>query len=243
MSGMPVLLGNMKLMLEENIAIDAVKEDVEGLISSGKTLAFVASDGVLKGVIALSDNIKDSAREAVRRLKRSGFDIVMITGDHTKTATAIGREAGIDRIVAEVLPQDKSREIKRLQSTGSIVAMVGDGINDAPALAEADVGIAIGTGTDIAREASDITLVKDDLTLVSSAIRLSAVTMRIIKQNLFWAFFYNSLGIPIAAGVLYPLFGIFLNPMFAAAAMAFSSVSVVSNSLRLRNVWERENKR
>ncbi len=243
MSGIPVLLGNMKLMAEENVTIDAMKEEVEGLISSGKTLAFVASDGLLTGVIALSDSIKDSAQEAVRRLKKAGLDVIMITGDHTKTARAIGREAGIGRIVAEVLPRDKSREIKRLQSTGRIVAMVGDGINDAPALAEADVGIAIGTGSDIAREASDITLVKDDLTLVSSAIRLSSITMKIIKQNLFWAFFYNSLGIPIAAGVLYPLFGIFLNPMFAAAAMAFSSVSVVSNSLRLRSVWERENKR
>jgi Cu+-exporting ATPase len=243
MKDQSVLLGNMTLMTEENIVIDTMKEEADGLISSGKTLAFVASGGLLTGVIALSDSVKDSAKEAIRRLKKSGLDIVMITGDRRKAAAAIGRETGIDKIVAEVLPQDKTREIRKLRDAGGVVAMVGDGINDAPALAEADVGISIGTGTDIAKEASDITLVKDDLTLVPSAIGLSSVTMKIIKQNLFWAFFYNSLGIPVAAGALYPLFGVFLNPMFAAAAMAFSSVSVVSNSLRLRDVWRRESER
>ena len=243
MNGVPILLGNMALMMEEGIAIDTVKEAVARLVASGKTPAFVASDGVLDGVIALSDGVKESAHEAVRRLKGSGLAIAMITGDHRETAAAIGRETGIESIVAEVLPGDKSREIRRLQGQGSVVAMVGDGINDAPALAAADVGISIGTGTDIAKEAGDITLVTDDLTLVSSAIRLSSLTMKTIRQNLFWAFFYNSLGIPIAAGILYPFFGILLNPMFAAAAMAFSSVSVVSNSLRLRGVWERERRR
>jgi len=243
MEGVPVILGNMKLMTEEDIAIDRMSEKVEGLISAGKTLAFVASDGILDGVIALSDRVKGSAHGAVSRLRGSGIDVVMITGDHEATAAAIGRQTGIATIVAEVLPRDKSREIRRLRERGGVVAMVGDGINDAPALAEADVGISIGTGSDIAKEAGDITLVTDDLTLVSSAIRLSSLTMKTIRQNLFWAFFYNSLGIPIAAGILYPFFGILLNPMFAAAAMAFSSVSVVTNSLRLRGLWERERRR
>ena len=168
------------------------------------------------------------------KLKEMGLKVAMITGDNEKTARAVGAVVGIDQIVAEVLPGDKAEEIRRLKLEGQVVAMVGDGINDAPALTTADIGIAIGAGTDVAMEASDITLIKDDLRSVPSAIRLSFQTMKLIKQNLFWAFFYNSLGIPVAAGALYPFFGILLNPVVAAAAMAMSSVSVVSNSLRLK---------
>jgi Cu+-exporting ATPase len=172
-----------------------------------------------------------------------GLKVAMITGDRKETALAIAGELGIDHVMAEVLPGEKAGEIRRLQAEGQIVAMVGDGINDAPALATADIGIAIGAGTDIAVEASDVTLIQEDLRLVVSAVRLSSLTMRVIKQNLFWAFFYNSLGIPVAAGVLYPFFGILLNPMFAAAAMALSSVSVVTNALRIRRLWAKKMRR
>jgi len=186
------------------------------------------------GLIGLSDTPRESAREAVEALKNMGLKVMMITGDNRKTAGAISQAVGIDEILAEVLPGDKAAEISRLQKDGQVVAMVGDGINDAPALTAADIGIALGAGTDVAMEAGDITLIQNDLRLVPSAIKLSFQTMKVIKQNLFWAFFYNSLGIPIAAGALYPFFGILLNPVFAAAAMALSSVSVISNSLRLR---------
>jgi Cu+-exporting ATPase len=185
----------------------------------------------------LADTLKESAQEAVDSLERTGLKVAMITGDHQATARSIAEKLGIEKVMAEVLPEDKANEIRRLQGESSVVAMVGDGINDAPALAAADLGIALGAGSDIAMEAGDVTLMRDDLQLVSSAIELSSLTMRVIKQNLFWAFFYNSMGIPIAAGVLYPFFGILLNPMFAAAAMAMSSVSVVSNSLRLKRLW------
>ena len=215
-------------------------KNLKNLEKSGKTCVYIEKDGRFAGVIALADTIRPSAQKAVSQLKEMGLEVLMITGDRRETADAIARQAGITRVLSEVLPGDKAREIRRLQENGKITAMVGDGINDAPALAAADVGIAVGAGTDVAIEASDITLIRDDLMLVPSAIRLSSLTMRVIKQNLFWAFFYNSIGIPIAAGVLYPFFGILLNPMFAAAAMALSSVSVVTNALRLRMVWKKQ---
>jgi Cu+-exporting ATPase len=232
-----VLVGNHRLLRGEGIDIGDLGSEADDLVASGKTCVYVAVDGELAGVMGIADTLKDSAAEAVSLLNGMGLRVAMITGDREATARFIARQVGIERIMAEVLPGDKAAEIQRLRKEGETVAMVGDGINDAPALAAADVGIAIGAGTDVAIEASDITLIKDDLRLVASAIRLSALTMKVIKQNLFWAFFYNSLGIPVAAGVLYPFFGILLNPMFAAAAMAMSSVSVVSNALRLRRLW------
>jgi Cu+-exporting ATPase len=197
----------------------------------------VSEENRVIGLLGLSDVPKASAREALADLKKLGLKVAMMTGDNAQTAKAVGTALGIDQVLSEVLPGDKINEIKRLQSQGQVVAMVGDGINDAPALTAADIGIAIGAGTDVAIEASDITLMSDDLKSVASAIRLSFETMKVIRQNLFWAFIYNIIGIPIAAGVLYPFGGILLNPEFAAAAMALSSVSVVSNSLRLRRSW------
>jgi len=234
--GRKVILGNIKLMKDRGIDIRDLEKKAEEFASDGKTPIYVSIDGKSAGIIAVADPLKESSVEALERLKRLGLKIVMLTGDNKKTAEAIARKAGIDGVISEVLPEDKVQEIRRLQSEGRSVAMVGDGINDAPALAQADVGIAIGSGTDVAIEASDITLIKGDLRGVASAIELSKRTIRVIKQNLFWAFLYNTAGIPIAAGVLYPFFGILLNPIFASAAMAFSSVSVVSNSLRLRRV-------
>jgi Cu+-exporting ATPase len=234
--GRTVLLGNIKLMKDRRIDIKDLEEKAEEFASDGKTPIYVSLDGKSAGIIAVADPLKESSAEALEKLKKLGLKVVMLTGDNKKTAEAIARKAGIDGVISEVLPEDKVHEIKKLQSEGRRVAMVGDGINDAPALAQADVGIAIGSGTDVAMEASDITLIKGDLRGVASAIELSKRTIRVIKQNLFWAFFYNTAGIPIAAGVLYPFFGILLNPIFASAAMAFSSVSVVSNSLRLRRV-------
>jgi Cu+-exporting ATPase len=234
--GKDVLLGNIKLMRDRRIDIENLEKKAEEFADEGKTPIYVSLDGKSAGLIAVADPLKESSVEALEKLKKLGLKVVMLTGDNRKTAEAIARKAGIDGVISEVLPEDKVHEIKKLQSGGRKVAMVGDGINDAPALAQADVGIAIGSGTDVAMEASDITLIKGDLRGVASAIELSMRTIRIIKQNLFWAFFYNTIGIPIAAGVLYPFFGVLLNPIFASAAMAFSSVSVVSNSLRLRRV-------
>jgi Cu+-exporting ATPase len=196
---------------------------------------FVAVDGHVVGVLAVADPVKATSRDAVEELRRLGLTVVMVTGDDERTAQAVAKQAGITSVIAGVLPEGKVAEIRRRQTAGEVVAMVGDGINDAPALAKADVGIAIGTGTDIAMEASDITLMQADLRRVATAIALARRTMRTMRQNLFWALIYNVIGIPVAAGVLYPTFGILLSPVLASAAMAFSSVSVVSNSLRLRN--------
>lgn len=229
-----LIMGNPKLMNDRGISIQPLAGRAEIFEKEGKTAMFAAADGKLIGVIAVADVMKKSAPDAVRALKSMGIEVVMITGDNERTAKAIAEQAGIDRVLANVLPGDKAGEVGKLQGEGKIVAMVGDGINDAPALAKADVGIAIGSGADVAIESSDITLIRDDLMSVVTAIRLSKRTIATIRQNLFWAFIYNVIGIPIAAGVLYPFFHILLNPMIAAAAMAFSSVSVVSNSLRLR---------
>jgi Cu+-exporting ATPase len=232
--GHALAVGNEQLMGDHKIDVTPLRASAESLSSGGRTPMYATIDGVLVGLIAVADPIKESSRAAIARLHRMGLEVVMLTGDNRRTADAIAREAGIDRVVADVLPEGKVAEVKRLQAEGKVVAMVGDGINDAPALAQADVGVAIGTGTDIAMEASDITLMRGDLQGVASAIDLSRRTMRTMKQNLFWAFIYNVVGIPIAAGALYPTFGILLSPILASAAMAFSSVSVVTNSLRLR---------
>jgi Cu+-exporting ATPase len=229
-----VLLGNEKLMADRGVETGGLGKKADDLSAEGKTVILAAVDGKLAGLLAVADTLKDHSFEAVAGLRKLGLEVVMLTGDHRKTAEAIAVQLGISRVIPEVLPENKVREIRNLQAAGRRVAMVGDGINDAPALAQADVGIAIGTGTDIAMEASDITLIRDDLRAVASAIALSKRTLKVIKQNLFWAFFYNVVGIPIAAGLLYPFFGLLLNPIIASAAMAFSSVSVVSNSLRLR---------
>ena len=234
-----IAIGSRKFLESEGISTDELDQSAAVLEKSGKTCVFVAKDGKSAGIIALADTIRPSAPGSVSLLKKMGLEVMMLTGDRRQTAETIARQVGIERVLFEVLPGDKAGEIRRLQSEGRVTAMVGDGINDAPALAAADVGIAIGAGTDIAIEASDITLMRDDLIQVASAMELSSLTMRIIKQNLFWAFFYNSVGIPVAAGVLYPFFGVLLNPMFAAAAMAMSSVSVVSNALRLRRIWRK----
>ncbi len=235
-NGKGVLVGNKRLMEERGIELGKLAARAEELAGEGQTPMYLALDSRAAGIIAVADTLKEGAIEAVKALHRLGIEVVMITGDNPRTAQAIARKVGIDRVLSEVLPEDKAQEVKKLQAEGKRVAMVGDGINDAPALAQADIGISIGTGTDVAMEASDITLITGDLQGVVRAITLSKRTIRTIKQNLFWAFAYNSAGIPIAAGVLYPFFGILLNPIFAAAAMAFSSVSVVSNSLRLKRV-------
>ncbi len=229
-----VLLGNARFLTESGIEAGELAAVAGEVATEGKTPMFVVADGVAVGVIAVADTLKESSARAVQALRQLGLTVAMITGDNRRTAAAIAKPAGIDRVLAEVLPDQKAEEIRRLQAEGRVVAMVGDGVNDAPALAQADVGIAIGTGADVAMEASDITLIRGDLTGVVAAVELSRRTMRTIKQNLFWAFVYNVLGIPVAAGALYPLFGTLLDPMLASAAMALSSVSVVSNSLRLR---------
>jgi Cu+-exporting ATPase len=234
------LIGNRFFMKSEGVPIDALDEPAVKLAREGKTVVYVALEKTAIGLIALADVPKNSAKPAIESLKRRNLKVMMVTGDNAGTAKAIASQLGIDQVLADVLPGNKADEIRKLQKAGEVVAMVGDGINDAPALAAADVGIAIGAGTDVAIEASDITLIRDDLLGVPEAISLSQATMRVIKQNLFWAFFYNVIGIPIAAGALYPFFGILLNPEFAAAAMALSSVSVVSNSLRLNRVWKRQ---
>jgi Cu+-exporting ATPase len=233
-SGEDVLVGSVDLMKTKNIRCDGLIDKAEDVAEEGQTPVCVAVDGKAAGMLAIADPLKDDSVMAIEKLKKMGLEVVMLTGDNNKTADAVARKAGIEKVISEVFPQDKVEEIKKLQADGKRVAMVGDGINDAPALVQADVGIAIGSGTDVAMEASDITLIKDNLIGVVSAIELSKKTVRTIKQNLFWAFIYNTIGIPIAAGILYPFFGILLSPIVASAAMAFSSVSVVSNSLRLK---------
>ena len=232
--GASVAVGNVALMSERGIDASPLAADAERLATDAKTTMYVAIDGALAAVIAVADPIRETSRDAIRRFHALGLEVVMLTGDNRRTAEAVARQAGIDRVVAEVLPDGKVAEIGRLQGEGKVVAMVGDGINDAPALAKADVGMAIGTGTDIAVEAGDVVLMRGDLRAAAHAVALSRRTMRTMKQNLFWAFVYNVIGIPVAAGVLYPAFGLLLSPILASAAMAFSSVSVVTNSLRLR---------
>lgn len=232
--GQAVLIGNRKLMDDRHISLGELAAQSDLLADEGKTPMYVAVNHEIAGIIAVADVVKENSAAAIRKLQSMGIEVAMITGDNRKTAEAIAKQVGIDRVLAEVLPQDKSNEVKKLQAEGKIVAMVGDGINDAPALAQADIGIAIGSGTDVAMESADIVLMKSDLMDVATAIQLSKSTIRIIKENLFWAFGYNVAGIPIAAGVLYLFGGPLLSPVFAAAAMSLSSVSVLSNALRLK---------
>jgi Cu+-exporting ATPase len=249
LNGKKLLLGNLNLLKDRSIAPDGLEQKAEELWNNGKTVIFLGVDGKAVGLIGLADTLKPNAAAVVQEIRRMGIEVGMVTGDNRRAAEAIAREAGIERVLAEVLPERKSAEVKKLQEEGKIVAMVGDGINDAPALAQADVGIAIGTGTDVAMETGDITLISGDLSSIATAVALSRRTMRTIKQNLFWAFAYNVILIPVAAGALYTAFhnsGVpaglrfilgdygFLNPILAAAAMAASSITVVSNSLRLR---------
>ena len=247
--GKKLLLGNLKLIQERKLTLNSLEVRANELWFEGKTVMFIGIDGKAAGLIAVADTIKPDAVNAVRQLRKMGIEVVMVTGDNQRTAEAIAKQAGIKRVFADVLPEHKADEVKKLQGEGKVVAMVGDGINDAPALAQADVGIAIGTGTDVAMETGDITLIRGELSGIATAISLSKRTMRTIRQNLFWAFAYNVILIPVAAGVLYFVFkngnvpsGFkfilgdhgFLNPIMAAAAMALSSITVVTNSLRLR---------
>jgi Cu+-exporting ATPase len=224
-------------METRGIETDGLEPRAAALAAEGKTVVYVALAGRALGLVAVADVLKTDAAEAVAALRRRGSEVVMLTGDHRVTAVAIARQAGIERVLAEVQPEDKAREVARLQTQGRVVAMVGDGINDAPALVQADVGIAMGSGTDVAIEAADVTLMRSDVTGVVVAVDLSRRTIRIVKQNLVWAFGYNVVLIPVAAGLLYPLWGVLLSPILAGGAMAFSSVSVVTNSLRLKR-WK-----
>ncbi len=241
--GVKILVGNRKLMDEFSISLKDLEKDSDRLADEGKTPMFIALDSNFAGIIAVADVVKSSSKEAIEKLHKMGIQVVMITGDNKKTANAISKQVGIDTVLSEVLPQDKSAEIKKLQSENKKVAMVGDGINDAPALAQADIGIAIGSGTDVAIESADIVLMKSDLMDVPTSLELSKKTIRNIKQNLFWAFSYNVVGIPVAAGLLYLFGGPLLNPILAAVAMSLSSVSVLTNALRLKKFKPSEMKK
>lgn len=234
--GKRVYFGNLKLMKKEGILLDGFNQYAASMADEGKTPMFLAIDGKAAGVIAVADTVKEDSHEAIREFQKLGIEVFMITGDNERTARAIAKQVGITQVLADVLPQDKAENVRKLQATGKKVAMVGDGINDAPALTQADVGIAIGTGTDVAIEASDITLISGSLKGVVSAIKISRATMKNVYQNLFGAFIYNTVGIPIALGVLYPFTGILLSPLLAAAAMAFSSVTVILNANRLKRI-------
>ena len=223
-------------MEREKVPLEDQVEKIEQFESDGKTVMMLSVNGKLAGLIAVADTLKESAKAGVEALQKKGIEVVMITGDNQRTAQAIASKVGITRVLAEVLPDQKGAEVKKLQAEDKVVAMVGDGINDAPALATADIGIAMGTGTDVAIEVADIILINKDLRSVASAIELSRKTMQTIRMNLFWAFGYNIILIPVAMGVLYPFYHVLLNPIFAGAAMAFSSISVVSNSLLLKRV-------
>jgi len=229
-------LGNTKLLGEHNVPTDSLESKADDLRAGGQSAMFVAVNGKAAGLVSVSDPIKETTPEAIEKLHAENIRIVMLTGDNETTAKAVADKLGIDDFMADVLPADKVAAVKRFQQQGQVVAMAGDGINDAPALAQAEVGIAMGTGTDVAMESARVTLVKGDLRGIVRARLLSKAAMRNIRQNLFFAFIYNALGVPIAAGVFYPLFGLLLSPMIAAAAMSFSSVSVVANALRLRKI-------
>jgi Cu2+-exporting ATPase len=233
--GRRVLLGNAKMMAAEGIDVGPVDTRVQQLRELAQTVVFLGVDGQLAGLVSVADPIKATTREAIERLHRAGLRIVVLTGDNATTAAAVAKQLGLDDFKADVLPEDKLNYLKALQQEGRIVAMAGDGVNDAPALAQANVGIAMGTGTDVAMNSARIVLVKGDLRGIANARLLSQDTMKNIRQNLFFAFVYNFLGVPVAAGILYPWFGILLSPMIASAAMALSSVSVIGNALRLRN--------
>ena len=232
--GKDMYIGNRKLMLEQKIDLSSMEKESDRLADEGKTPMYLSVDGELAGIIAVADTLKENSMKAVKELRRRGVEVIMITGDNKRTAKAIAKQVGIDSVLSEVLPEDKAEEVKKLQEAGKKVAMVGDGINDAPALAQADIGIAVGSGTDVAIESADIVLMRNDLTAVLTAIDLSHTTLRNIKQNLFWAFAYNLVGIPVAMGLLYIFGGPLMSPIFAAVAMSFSSVSVLLNALRLR---------
>jgi len=235
--GKKIALGNKKLMIESN---STISENLEAQVNNeqklGKTVSYISRDGVAVGYITITDKIKNTSKEAIESLLKNHIEVIMLTGDNASTAKAVAEELNLTGFKAEYLPEDKLKEIQRLQSEGKKVAMAGDGINDSPALAQADVGIAMGTGTDVAIESAEITLVKGDLQGIVKAKKLSKEVMKNIHQNLLFAFIYNVLGVPVAAGILYPVFGILLSPMIAAVAMSFSSVSVIVNSLRLRNL-------
>ena len=234
--GRHVVIGNLRIMREAGIEPGPLEAEAERLSAEGATAIFVAIDGRMAGVAGIADPIKATTPGALAALKAEGIRVVMLTGDNAATANAVANRLGITEVEAEVLPEDKAKVVERLRREGRVVAMAGDGVNDAPALAAADIGIAMGTGSDVAMESAGVTLLKGDLNGIVRARRLSSATMANIRQNLFFAFAYNAAGVPVAAGVLYPFFGILLSPVIAAAAMALSSVSVIGNSLRLRNI-------